>query len=245
MNKFWLMLVFLLAVVAPPGNAFSAGAPVTVKPGVLSLISDFASPPFTYLDAGTRKGFEVELGEALAREMGRRVEWVQMPFNIPTYRSALAAGRADAIISSLSITPARQKYFAFTRPYFIAHQAAAILKKFQDQFENLDRRLTGAVIGVMRGTTGEQWVRENLSPLRTKTYNTPERLARALKNGEVMVAVMDQAILSALLARNHYKFEIPLKDLDVENYGIAVRLRKKKLLDNLNAALERLDQKGI
>jgi hypothetical protein len=35
------------------------------------------------------------------------------------------------------------------------------------------------------------------------------------------------------------------KDLDVENYGIAVRLRKKKLLDNLNAALEKLEQKGI
>ena len=105
--------------------------------------------------------------------------------------------------------------------------------------------MTGAVVGVVRGTTGEKWIRKNLSPRRTKTYNSPERLARALKNGDVQVAILDLAILNALLSRNQYKFEIPKKDLDVENYGIAASNRNQKLLSSLNAALNKLDAQGI
>ncbi len=246
MKKIALVLVLLITGVGlAPGAPPIAVPYLPAKTTVLRLINDFGAPPFAYLDGGVRKGFEVELGEALAREMGVGLEWVRMPFNIDTYRSALVSGRADAVLSSFTITLGRERYFEFTRPYFITHQAAAIRKGFRDKFNRLDNKLTGAVVGVEGGTTGATWVRKNLSPRRIKTYTSPDRLARALKNGDIQVAILDLAILDALLSRNQYKFEIPKKDLAVENYGIAVGKRNQKLLSSLNEALKKLDGQGI
>ena len=245
MKKIWLFMVLLITSTASAWGAPPVAPDPPANAAVLRLINDFGAPPFAYLDGVSRKGFEVDLGEALGREMGLKVDWVRMPFTINTYRSTLAAGQADAILSSLTITPEREKYFAFTRPYFITHQAAAILKEFKDFLKQFDRRLEGVVVGAVRGTTGEEWVRKNLSPRRIKTYNSPDRLVRALKNQDIAVAFLDLAILKSLLRRHQYKFEIPKTELVVENYGIAVRKDNQQLLSSLNAALEKLDDQGI
>ena len=244
----YIVIVILFAVfcVHPSAAQVTATGADEAKTEVRTLrfVSAFDAPPFAYTEGLKRRGFEVDLGEALGKKMEARVEWEQQIFHIPTLASALQSGRADAVISSISVTEDRKQYFSFTRPYFKTDLAAAILKKYRDFLKNFDKRLEGVTVGVMKGTTGQKWVKKNLSPRTISTYDSPDRLARALRNDDVKVIFLDQAILQYLLARRSYRFEIAKTGLDHEIYAIAVRKGNQKLVEELNAALEKLDEDG-
>src|ERR1700688_163951 len=72
------------------------------------------SPPFAYVYAnGSVGGFAVEVLAEAARRRGFAVEWVP---SLPYPEILLPAGKVD-LWAALSITPERQRYFYFSRPY--------------------------------------------------------------------------------------------------------------------------------
>jgi len=77
--------------------------------GTITYCADLSFPPFEYYDAKTTAptGFDVDLGTALAEEMGLKTEFKNISFDglIP----ALQAGQCDAIISGLFDKPARRE----------------------------------------------------------------------------------------------------------------------------------------
>jgi len=217
----------------------------------LRVISAFDSPPFAYKKGITRSGFEVDLIEALARELGAKVGWVEMNFNINMYASALDRGSADAAISSISITPDRKEKIAFSHPYYRASFAVAVKKDVDWQHNWFTSGLKGWKVGVMRNTTAESWARKNLDA-NVETYASIDRLAQALKNskgalksGRAGFCIMhDEAILKWVLSDYSYHFEIVERKIAQEDYGIAVSKGNTKLLTELNAALEKLRANG-
>ncbi len=212
---------------------------------VLRFISDLDTPPFAFVDNYRNVGFEIDLGEALGKVMGRPVEWIKQSFNIPAFASALAAGRADAVLSSMTMTPGREQYFIFTIPYFRTSLAVAAPKSADWNSQAFRNGLTSAVtVGVLKRSTGEEWARKNLKATR-KTYATPDRLARALKNQEVAIILIDEPILRWTVANRGYKFKIVEQGIDHQDYAIGVSKSNQKLADELNAALEKLDADNV
>jgi len=217
----------------------------------LRFISDFSSPPFSYKEGMKRVGFEVDLAEALGKELGAKIESIEMNFNINTYASALDMGKADAAISSISITNDRKEQLAFTRPYYRAGFAIAVKKDVDWEHQWFTSGLKGWKIGVMRGTTGEQWARDNLDG-KVETHSSVERLAQALKNspgalksGKAGFCILhDETILKWILSDYSYHYEIVEKKIAREYYGIAVSKRNTQLLAELNAALGKLRENG-
>lgn len=211
----------------------------------LRFINDLAAPPFAFVENLENVGFEIDLGEALGKEMGRRVKWVKQSFNVPTFASTLEAGRADAVLSSLTVTEKRKQYFDFTRPYFRTSLAVASPRDVDWDKQAFKNGLNSKVkVGVLRRSTGEEWARKNLKATR-KTYSSPERLARALKNQEVGIILVDKPILMWTMANRHYKFKIVEEGIDSQDYAIATSKTNQKLLDELNAALEKLAADGV
>ena len=222
----------------------SAPPPAPAPAPELRLLNDFAAPPFASLDGIKRVGFEVDLAEALGKELGRPVHWTQMIFNLASFASALRAKTADAAMSSISITPEREKDFLFTRPYFRSSLALATHRDVDYSRTTFKTGLDGYRVGVLRRTTGEEWARKNLKATRV-TYDSPERLARALNNKVIGYLLLDQDILAGARARGAYKFKIVETGLSSEDYGIAVSPGNQELADRLDAALEKLDASGV
>ena len=211
----------------------------------LRFINDLAAPPFAFVENFKNVGFEIDLGEALGKEMGRPVKWVKQSFNVPTFASTLEVGRADAVFCSLTVTEKRKQYFDFTRPYFRTSLAVAAPRDVDWNSQNFKNGLSSKVrVGVLRRSTGEEWARKNLKATR-KTYTSPERLARALKNREVGIILIDKPILIWTMANRHYKFKIVEEGLDHQDYAIGVSKSNQKLLNELNTALEKLDADGV
>ncbi|MCX6350208.1 MAG: ABC transporter substrate-binding protein [Candidatus Aureabacteria bacterium] len=240
---FGMMMSMVFAVSACAQE--SAPPPVPAVAGEeLRLINDFASPPFAWMEGTKRMGFEVDLAEALGKEMGRTVRWVPMSFNIVAFASALQAKTADAVMSSMSATPEREKKFIFTRPYFRSSLALATGKDVDFSEADFRGGLEGMKVGVLKRTTGEDWAKANLRATRV-TYDSPVRLARALNNKEIGYILLDEDILIGVLARQAYKFKIVKGNLSSEDYAIAVSLGNQVLADGISAALEKLDAAGI
>ncbi|MEO8524804.1 MAG: transporter substrate-binding domain-containing protein, partial [Caldimonas sp.] len=82
----------------------------------LRVVTDATFPPMEFVKDGKRTGFDIELTEALAAAMGRKVEWIDIDFKglIP----ALVSKRADLAMSAIYITDERKKVVDFSDPYF-------------------------------------------------------------------------------------------------------------------------------
>lgn len=61
-------------------------------------------------------GFEVTLAEALAKELGLKVEWTTQPFD--NLLIGLQQDRYDFVIASHGITPQRAKAVDFSNPHY-------------------------------------------------------------------------------------------------------------------------------
>jgi polar amino acid transport system substrate-binding protein len=126
-------LAGLTACGAGPGTAgasIQTSAAVKVPGGTLdtagqiTYCADISAPPLTFYDASQKPaGAEIELGDALAAELGVKANWANTSFNgiIP----ALQARQCDAIISQLYIKPAREAVVDFV-PYMYASNTLVV-----------------------------------------------------------------------------------------------------------------------
>ena len=117
---------------APSGTTGSTTAsptlaPKLVKTGVLTVGSDTSFPPFESMNGATAEGFDVDLANAIAKEMGMTVNFTSQKFDtlIPQLK---AGGTFDVIMSGMTITPERQKEITFSTPYIDSNQSIAVVK---------------------------------------------------------------------------------------------------------------------
>src|SRR6185436_13867106 len=97
--------------------------------GALTIGTDATYPPFE-LKVGDRfEGFDIDLGNEIARELGVRPQW--MNINWDGIFAALQTGKFDMVISDVVITDKRKQEMAFSRPYFLSGQT--IVRRVGDQ----------------------------------------------------------------------------------------------------------------
>jgi len=102
----------------PPPGAVKVAAGTLAQDGQITYCADISAPPLTFYDTAQKPvGAEIELGDAIAAQLGARARWANTSFNgiIP----ALQARQCDAIISQLYIKPEREKVVDFV-PYMYA-----------------------------------------------------------------------------------------------------------------------------
>jgi polar amino acid transport system substrate-binding protein len=109
---------------APAPGSVTVPEGALVQDGQVTFCSDISAPPLTFYDAAqTPVGAEIELGNALAAELGVRANWANTSFNgiIP----ALQARQCDAIMSQLYIKPEREVVVDFV-PYMYASNTLVV-----------------------------------------------------------------------------------------------------------------------
>ncbi|MBU0778516.1 transporter substrate-binding domain-containing protein [Loktanella salsilacus] len=125
-------------------------------------------------DTGANVGFEVDLVNAVAEKLGRGVEIVNIPFQ--GLFSAVQSGRVDIAMSSITITQERLESVTFAQPYYDSDQSLTVAA---DGPASLDE-MSGKVVGVDTGSTGDMWATENAAEYGFATINRYEGLAPAM-----------------------------------------------------------------
>ena len=84
--------------------------------GVIKIGTEGAYPPFTYHDkSGKLVGFDVEIGELIARGLGVKPEFVEGKWD--GLIAGVDAKRYDLVLNEVAITPERLKKYDFSDPY--------------------------------------------------------------------------------------------------------------------------------
>ena len=118
--KMFLAIGALAAAVAMTGCGSSDKAKDTNANGIPSVIrvgSETTFPPFEFTEGDKYVGFDLDLADAIIKQMGSKMEFKSMGFDalIP----AVQSGQIDMIAAGLSANPERAKQVAFSDVYLI------------------------------------------------------------------------------------------------------------------------------
>jgi polar amino acid transport system substrate-binding protein len=208
--------------------------------GKIIIGTDATYPPMEFHDEkGEIVGFDIDLGRAIARELGVEAEFVDTAWD--GIFPALDAKKFDIIMSSTSITEERLKSKAMSDPYYVTSQAIAV-KKGNTTIKGPED-LVGKVVAVQIGTTGDLAVSE-IEGVEVKRFDTIDKAYMEVMNGRADAVVNDLSEVS-------YRMKI-LPDMEIvatfregeEKYGVTMRQEDTDLLETINQTLKKLKDSG-
>jgi polar amino acid transport system substrate-binding protein len=124
--------------------------------GKLVIATEGKFPPLNYFDPATNQltGLDIDLGNAIGRQLGVNVEWQDAPFAqlIPSLRT----GRVDVVMAGIRDTVSRRENVDFVN-YLLVGAQFYTLKTSGDRFRTgLD--LCGRRVGANIAATWTRWI---------------------------------------------------------------------------------------
>lgn len=201
----------------------------------LTVCTHLPYEPFQYEEGGETVGFDVDLMDLVAEDLGLEQTIVNTPFETIETGQAMSTGQCDIAAAGMTITEARDEVIDFSDPYFNATQA--LLTKKGSGYDSLES-LEGKTLGVQIGTTGQQYAEENAPEgVELKVFEDLALLLQAVKNGGVDAGINDNTVLIGYAEENP-DTEMTVEFDTGEQYGFGVAQGEgAELLDAVNQAL--------
>ncbi|NGN67293.1 ABC transporter substrate-binding protein [Streptomyces sp. A7024] len=214
--------------------------------GVLKIGSDVAYAPMEFTKGGKTTGVDIDIANALGKELGVKVEFKNNTFDnlIP----AMQTGRFDMIMSSMTDNKDRQGKVDFV-DYFTAGVSILTNKGNPHKLETLDD-LCGKKVALQRGT-----VSADIAKAQNKKCDKPIEVLPFTKDTEALLQVRQEravadlndfpvAAYNAKTSGGGKDFEVVGEQVEAAPYGIAVPKEQKELRDALVKALDKIIENG-
>ncbi|MBD1550643.1 transporter substrate-binding domain-containing protein [Pseudomonas typographi] len=241
MKKAWLTLSALAL-------CLSAGSALAKEYKVLRFGVDPSYAPFESKAAdGSLVGFDIDLGNAICKELKVTCKWVENDFDgmIP----GLNANKFDGVISSLTVTPAREKAIDFSDELF-SGPTALVYKKGSGLSDDV-ASLKGKTVGYEQGTIQEAYAKAVLDKagVTTKAYQNQDLVYADLVSGRLDASLQDmlQAELGFLKSPQGAEYEVskPFEsDLLPAKTAVGIKKGNKDLQTLLNKGIKALHDDG-
>lgn len=210
--------------------------------GTLNVGLEGTYPPFSFVDEnGKLTGFEVELSEALAKELGVKAK-IQ-PTKWDGILAALESKRLDVVVNQVTISEERKKKYDFSTPYTVSgiqaltrKQDAGSIKTAQD--------LAGKKVGVGLGTNYEQWLKANVPAAVVKTYDDDPTKYQDLRVGRIDAILVDRLAALELVKKTRDSLAVTGEPFSRQESGVALRKGEPELLKAVDDALAKLRADG-
>ncbi|MFE7318384.1 transporter substrate-binding domain-containing protein [Streptomyces sp. NPDC057555] len=222
-----------------PGGAQGAG-PQLIRPGTLLTCTHLPYAPFQMSKGGKVVGFDVDLVDLVAKDLGATQQLVNTPFEGIETGNDFAVRTCDLAAAGMTITPARAKVMDFSDPYFDATQALLVkrdtpVRKLAD--------LKGKKLGYLKTTTGAGYAKAHGKGIELVEFEDVGLLVTAVRSGQVDAAINDNGVL--LDYAKHNKDTQVTAEFDTgERYGFAVRKGNDALRTRINAVLAEAKKDG-
>jgi len=234
----------MAALVGAEGAHADALSDVKAR-GELVAATEMQFPPFDISDNGTYKGLDRELIDAVGRELGVKVKYLDLPWT--SVLPGLEAKKFDIVIAPVTITKERMKRYLFTVP--IADATAALLKRADDKSIVKAEDIAGKTVGGQKGTSQLAQLKEFAAklpkPVEVKEYVDNNQAAADLAAGRLDATVNSFPNLAYAAAQRPDAFAVVTPPFGQPTYFSWVgRLEDKSLVDAINAALVKIQDSG-
>lgn len=210
---------------------------------VLRIATEGAYAPFNYTNSdGTLGGFDVDIANALCADMKMTCDITSQDWDgiIP----GLKAGKYDAIVAAMSVTPERAQQVSFTEPYF-SNTLVFLAKKDSSFDPSKSEDINSHSIAAQRSTISSQWLEKAYPKAEMKLYDTLSNAFLDLGSNRVDAMVSDKLpALEWLGTKSGSAYALKGEEIDInDNFAIAVR-PNDALQAKLNQALANIKADG-
>ena len=192
--------------------------------GVIRIGVRDAHPPLCESNGGKFEGFEIDLANAIAKEIfGKKEGKIEfIPLSVNDRIPFLEANKLDLVIGLFSITNERKRKIDFSLPYLSVN--LGVLTRKADAFTDIAQLHDKKIVFEGDATVAEKF-------FKTK--------------GDADGYINDNLIVLAYSVIDD-TLEVPFKNLGPSDFiGIGVQKDNKELLDFVNAELIKLSKEGF
>jgi polar amino acid transport system substrate-binding protein len=235
---------------ATTGSAAAALVPAAIKSlGTITIGSDASYAPNEYIgtDGTTVEGMDVDLGTAIAKELGLTVKFVNAPFDsiIP----ALQAGKYQLGISSFTDNKTREQVVDFVT-YFTAGTMWAVQTGNPQKVDI--NNACGLKIAVQKGTVqiedikarSDACTKAGKKAINFEQYQLQTDATAAVISGKDLAMLADSPVTGYAVSQSGGKLQLLGQSYGDAPYGIAVPKLAGTFKDAILAALKTLISNG-
>lgn len=234
----------VLAVLAAGCGTSEPGATATgiplVKAGQLTTCTALPYEPFQFERNGQVVGFDVDLVDLVAKELGITQQIINTPFDGIQSGADLDAGKCDLAAAGMTINKVREQNFDFSDPYFDATQA--LVAKQGSGLTSFEQ-LKGKRLAVQNATTGQQYANEHAPGVELVVFEDFGLLVTAVETGDVDAGINDNGVLYDWVNKKP-GFEVTAEFETDEQYGIGVKTGNSALLNKINEVFAKARSNG-
>ena len=191
-------------------------------------------------------GFDVELAQAVGKDLGVEVEFQLINWN--NKENELESKNVDLLWNGMTITPEREAQMEISEPYMLNEQVAIIRKADASKFDTLDKMLASKKWTAESGSAGAELIPELGATL--IGVSSQINILTELNAGSADIGVMDSVMAGYYINETGSEYADSLMIAPVkiaskdEYYGIAARKGEVALMDKINTSLAKLYADG-
>lgn len=230
------------------GSADASGSDTMqlVTDGTLTIGTSAEYEPFEYMEDGEYKGFDLELAQAIADDLGLELKIENVDFD--TIVPGVASGtKYDMGIAAITATPEREKEVGFTDSYYMDDQAIVTMADNTgitgDNYADA-LNAEGMKIAVQSGSTAEAFAKENFPNAELVPFKNATDCFAAVQSSQANALVTNRSVAAQLVATSFSNEQVIKQISTGEEYAIAVNKDNTALLDALNDSIAKLTEDG-
>ena len=248
MKRVMALVVALSSIVSGCGTkdkAIDAWSKIEERGSIILGLDDTFVPMGFRDNNGEFTGFDVELAREATKRMGLKIEFQPVDWNLK--EQELDSGNIDLIWNGYSINEERKQKVNFTKPYLDNRQVIVVLSSSDI---NTKEDLNDRIVATQNSSSSLAAIESegaiasfrNGEAILFDTYNEAFMDLEACR---VEAVVADEILARYYIAeRGAEKYRALEDDFGDEEYGVGLRLGDKKLLENLNKALDEMKEDG-
>lgn len=205
---------------------------------VVGTCADY--PPFEFVHEGKIVGFDIDLANAIARELGLKCEIKDLSF--ANIFSSLKSNKVTLGISSISATPERAQNFDFSTAY---HYDSVVLLVLNESMIKEPCDVKNKKIMAQMGSVGADWLASHGKDVESVLVNNMVTSVQSVLHKRVDGVILDTASAQAMMAQSgDISCKMRMVILE-EGGGCMVALAKNSpLTKKVNEVLSRLEASG-
>ena len=210
-----------------------------IKEGTLSVGADTPYPPFEIGQPPDISGFDIEIMNGIADDLGLEPEYTATGFG--TIFRDTANGQFDTAAAASDITAERERVVDFTDPYYLS--STALVVPTDSDIASVED-LSGVIVGVQDGTTQQDYAEDETDASEIRGFPEGPNAVSALVTGQVEAVLLDQATAVDQVSANEGDIEIVEEIPTDVFFGFAVAPDNDALREAMNGALTKLKEDG-
>ena len=205
----------------------------TFPHGELVIGIDPSYPPFGNIVNDTFVGLDIDLGRALANQLGLTPRYVMVNFD--SAYDAVETGTAHISLAALRVDSARMADVFYTWGYLNDGVMLSSSSGIESGWD-LGGKRVGVELGSASHAEARRWSRR-VKGLEILTFSTPDETLDSLLIDETVDAIMLDAISLREYLHDHPDAPIIATYLTAEFYAGAVRIDRRDVLYHVNGAM--------